>query len=62
VVRALEDRQALVECFRSDGGDCSLTPRCRLKSKLKAAEEVFLRELDKTALSECAVPVRATAV
>jgi Rrf2 family nitric oxide-sensitive transcriptional repressor len=61
VVRALEDRQALVECFRSDGGDCSLTPRCRLKSKLKAAEEVFLRELDKTALSECAVPVRRDA-
>jgi Rrf2 family nitric oxide-sensitive transcriptional repressor len=61
VVRALEDRQALVECFRKDGGDCSLTPKCRLKSRLKAAEEAFLSELDKTALSECAYPQRRAA-
>ena len=61
VVRALEDRQALVECFRNDGGGCSLTPRCRLKSKLKAAEEAFFRELDKTTLSECAYPQRRVA-
>lgn len=61
VVRALEDRQTLVECFRTDGGCCSLTPKCRLKSKLKAAEDAFLRELDKTALSECAVPSRRAA-
>src|SRR3984893_5524 len=30
VVRALEARHALVECFRDDGGACVLTPRCRL--------------------------------
>src|SRR5215211_1676089 len=34
VVRALEARQALVECFRGDGGACVLTPRCRLKMRL----------------------------
>jgi Rrf2 family nitric oxide-sensitive transcriptional repressor len=56
VVRTLEDRHALVECFRADGGGCTLTPKCRLKSRLKAAEEAFLRELDRTTLSECAHP------
>ena len=57
VVRALED-EALVECFREDGGACVLTPRCRLKAKLAAAREAFLRELDATTLAECAHPTR----
>jgi Rrf2 family transcriptional regulator, nitric oxide-sensitive transcriptional repressor len=55
VVRALE-REALVECFRADGGCCQLTTRCRLKAKLAAAREAFLRELDTTTLDECAYP------
>jgi Rrf2 family nitric oxide-sensitive transcriptional repressor len=55
VVRALED-EALVECFRADGGCCLLTARCRLKAKLAAAREAFLRELDTTTLAECAYP------
>lgn len=58
VVRALEARQALVECFRGDGGDCVLTPRCRLKMRLAAAREAFMRELDTTTLAECAYPAR----
>ena len=53
VVRALEG-EALVECFREDGGTCVLTPRCRLKTRLAAAREAFLRELDATTLAECA--------
>ncbi len=52
VVRALEG-EALVECFRADGGACVLTPRCRLKARLAAAHEAFLRELDATTLAEC---------
>jgi Rrf2 family nitric oxide-sensitive transcriptional repressor len=56
VVRRLEERQALVECFRDDGGCCVLTPRCRLKGKLAKAREAFLRELDETTLAECAYP------
>lgn len=56
VVRHLEARHAIVECFRSDGGACVLSPKCRLKAKLASAAEVFLAELDKTALSECAYP------
>ncbi len=56
VVRRLEQRQALVECFRKDGGACTLTPRCRLKARLAAAREAFLRELDRTTLADCAYP------
>ena len=58
IVRALEGTSALVECFRQDGGGCVLTPRCRLKARLAAAREAFLRELDKTTLAECAYPAR----
>lgn len=54
IVRRLESRQALVECFRTDGGDCVLTPRCRLKRHLATAEEAFLRSLDATPLADCA--------
>jgi len=56
VVRALENREALVECFRDDGGACVLTPRCRLKRRLATAREAFLRELDATTLAECTYP------
>ena len=56
VVRALEGPSALVECFREDGGDCVLTPRCRLKKRLAAAREAFMRELDATTLAECTYP------
>jgi Rrf2 family transcriptional regulator, nitric oxide-sensitive transcriptional repressor len=56
VVRRMEARHAIVECFRADGGSCVLTPRCRLKSQLKRAADAFLRELDKTSLAECAYP------
>jgi Rrf2 family nitric oxide-sensitive transcriptional repressor len=54
IVRLLESRQALVECFRADGGACVMTARCRLKARLAAARETFLAELDRTTLAECA--------
>ncbi len=56
VVRFLEQRYAIAECFRADGGACLLTPRCRLRPRLAAAREVFLAELDKTSVALCAVP------
>ncbi len=56
VVRHLELGQALVECFRDDGGSCVLTPRCLLKSKLAAAMRAFLTELDGSTLADCAYP------
>lgn len=33
VVRSLEFRHALVDCFKEDGGSCVLQPRCRLQSR-----------------------------
>lgn len=62
VVRRLEARHAIVECFRADGGACVLTPRCRLRVRLKQASEVFLKELDRSTLAECAVTARRPAV
>lgn len=59
VIRKLEQRHALVECFRDDGGACSLTPRCRLKARLAAAREAFLVEMDMTTIAECAYPSAA---
>ena len=56
VVRTLEQRHALVECYRDDGGACVLTPRCRLRPRLAAAREAFLQELEATTLAECAYP------
>jgi Rrf2 family nitric oxide-sensitive transcriptional repressor len=59
VVRRLEARHALVECFRSDGGSCVLTPGCRLKGRLAAAKDAFLAELDRSTLADCAYTVNA---
>lgn len=56
VVRRLEARHALVECFRADGGDCILNPGCRLKSRLKRAKEAFLLDLDRSTLADCVGP------
>ncbi len=48
-----EQDQALVECFRADGGACTLLPRCRLRGMLDAAKNAFYRHLDKYTLAEC---------
>lgn len=56
VVRALEEGQALVECYRSDGGACVLTPGCRLRGMLLAAQNAFLTELDRFTLEDCRIP------
>lgn len=56
VVRTLEEGQPLVECCRADGGACVLTPACRFRAMLFAAEQAFFAELDKFSLAECRVP------
>ena len=53
VVERLETGQALVECFRADGGACVMTPRCKLIPKLSAARAAVIAELNKTTLAEC---------
>jgi len=54
IVRFLEQRHAIVECFRADGGACLMRPACRVRGRLAAAQEAFLRELDKTSIADCA--------
>lgn len=56
VVRHLERDQALVECFRPDGGACCMERGCRLRPVLARAREAFFAVLDATALSECLPP------
>ncbi len=53
VVRHLEARQAIVECFRPDGGACCFSPACRLRAALARAQESFLASLDGVTLADC---------
>ncbi len=55
VIRSHEHDQALVECFRADGGACTLLPRCRLRGMLDAAKNAFYRHLDSFTLADCLV-------
>ena len=52
-VRGHEQDQALVECFRPDGGACTLLPRCRLRGMLEAAKDAFYEHLDRFTLADC---------
>ena len=54
IIRALEADQALVECFRADGGACTLAPDCRLRRLLRQAKEAFYARLDGRTLAEVA--------
>ncbi|GAA5078386.1 Rrf2 family transcriptional regulator [Roseibacterium beibuensis] len=53
VVAQLETNQALVECFQASGNTCTLTPTCRLKVRLKAANAAFISELNRATLADC---------
>lgn len=61
VVRLLEQGQALVECFGPTGGDCTIEGCCRLKARLRLAEERFLEDLNRSTLRDIALPVRDAA-
>ncbi|QEI12088.1 RrF2 family transcriptional regulator [Cellvibrio japonicus] len=50
LVRHTEEDFALVECF--SGGECSLTPACRLKGVLVKALEAFFQVLDGYTLAD----------
>lgn len=56
LVRLLEQGQPLVECFAPGGGDCSLNGCCRLKARLRRAEEQFLGDLNRSSLADIALP------
>jgi Rrf2 family transcriptional regulator, nitric oxide-sensitive transcriptional repressor len=55
IVRLLEDGQPLVECLGTDGGNCGLDGRCRLKWRLRSAEAAFMAELDRATLADIAL-------
>lgn len=54
IVRLLESRKAPIDCFRPSDRACHPTAKCLLSTRLSAAREAFLRELDTTMLSDCA--------
>ena len=51
VLRRLESNSVLVECLRTDGGTCVLSPACRLTKALGAAQEAFYEALDDISLA-----------
>ena len=51
IVRALDDDDMLVECFRVENDECVISPVCALKGSLRRAEEAFYRQLDPVKLS-----------
>lgn len=51
VVRALDDEDGLVECFRAETDACAISPACALKGALRRAEEAFYAELDAVTLA-----------
>lgn len=53
VARRLERGHPLVDCFRADGGSCTLSPCCRLRGRLHSAREAFFRDLDDLTLADC---------
>lgn len=52
VVRRLEARLEIVECFAPETNACPIAPVCRLAPLLRRASEAFLAELDAVRLGE----------
>jgi Rrf2 family nitric oxide-sensitive transcriptional repressor len=53
LIRNLEEGQAIVECFKADGCDCTFMPRCRLRGMLRDAQNGFYQGLDEHTLADC---------
>ena len=53
LIRQLEGDQPMVECFRADGGSCTLSAGCRLRGFLDGAREDFYRSLDARTVADC---------
>jgi Rrf2 family nitric oxide-sensitive transcriptional repressor len=52
VVRAMEDRFDIVECFNEEHQNCPLLPGCALKSLLGDAQRHFMATLDRYTLQD----------
>lgn len=58
VVRAMEDDFAMVECFKNGGGNCTITPRCKLRGALFEALNAYMKVLDRYTLADLTVEPR----
>ncbi|MEP4198128.1 MAG: Rrf2 family transcriptional regulator [Aliishimia sp.] len=56
IVRELEREDALVECLKSDGGLCALSPICGLTSALRTAQDAFFETLDGYTIADLTPP------
>lgn len=52
VVRSLEDRSHMVECFNRSTNECVIVSACGLKQALSGAAEAFNKHLDKYTVAE----------
>ncbi len=52
VMRALDDRDSLIECFSSETDHCVVSPSCGLKGALREAQEAFYASLDAITLGK----------
>ncbi len=57
VVRLLQTGQPLVDCFATEGITCTVANCCRLKARLRSAEEAFLADLNRSTLADVALPL-----
>lgn len=62
VIAVLEKDQPMVECFGSGQSDCSISRQCRLKVRLRSAEQAFLDNLDRSTLADIALADSLTPV
>jgi Rrf2 family nitric oxide-sensitive transcriptional repressor len=53
LIRHLEGDQPVVECFRDDGGCCTLSSICRLRRFIARARDEFYGSLDQQTLADC---------
>ena len=59
VVSELERDTNLVDCFRADGGTCTLKHNCKLSGLLAGAEQQFIYELNQASLKDIAYQIEA---
>lgn len=52
IVRATEVDLSIVECLKDGGGECLITPSCRLKGVFREATQAFLQTLDRYTLAD----------
>ena len=55
VVSVLEADQPIVECFGPGKSQCTLEKQCRLKARLRSAENAFIADLDRSTLADIAL-------